>query len=410
MQIDWEFARNGLVILTGSSFIPMGEGVPMTTSVMAVPVTAAKAAPAAVANQGRFAFLLTTKDALLAKGAQANTALLRLADKAHLGGAVRWVQTAFGWALRKLTWIPRTLGVSGMLGLGTGLVTTQFGQNIIKTVAKAAIKPFTWLTSRVYGLLGWTLRLLGKPGNAVADKMDDVVYGTIDAVVRHTAPVRRWFGKVLNPENRGMKWLATAGRALTVQAIIASLIPGGWVYLAYILAAPLVFKSLRPSSIKKAWNEAKAQAELAGNIAEAAQPVPVDINAYKAEMAAKGVEVTTHPNSDGSVSIVTHVTDEQMLADGMVPSGEVQVLEDGTEVKVYEPITEVLDTPVLSTNATKAERRRQAEAARKENDRLQREAAAARRAEVAEKAAARRQATQDKADALAKGSPVFVTP
>lgn len=49
---------------------------------------------------------------------------------------------------------------------------------------------------------------------------------------------------------------------------------------------------------------------------------------------------TEHPLPDGSVAVVTHVTDEEMLEAGMVPSGRLVDVGDGkTFVKEYQPIS-----------------------------------------------------------------------
>lgn len=356
MKFDLEFSKNDVVIRTASLLIPR-KGSPMADTATIV----VKAAPAAAANKSRYAFLLTAKDAVLSRSSSGWSALGRLADKVKLGGAFRWVSNAFGWAMNKASWLPRKLGMSGMLGLITAGLTTHTGQRIIGTVVRAVVKPIVWVVSKAYDLVTGFMRIFGAPGKAIANRIDKAVYGTIDRVAQAIKPAVTKAQQILSPDNTPMKVVATIGKAAVAQALIAAFVPGGWIYLAYVIAAPFVLPALRPSNIKKVWNEAKLETEVVTPVVEPAVPL-LDRIHIKAEAAAERVadDKAGAEMAHALEVIAVHNEREEMIRKSM-ETGE----------------------PVLSRNAIKAQRRAAAEAARQENEAKQKIEAAEKRERAA---------------------------
>lgn len=296
---------------------------------MAITATAAPSVvivqDGAVVQKRRFAALLSAKDAVQRRGKAAIVALGRLAERAHIDGPLRYLQARFGWLMSKLAWIPRVLGKAGIAGVVAWLTSTETGHAIIKTAVKVVLTPVVWVVKKLYGAITWFMRLFGKPGRALAAKTDQLVYGAIDSTINSTVGIRAKAAALVDPSSTTMKTVATVGRGLVAQALIAAFVPAGWAWLAYTIAAPLVVPALRWGSVKTAFAKAK----------ETGQEIAAEVNAVVEAPAPQAQPVSTPvPVIDGEL--------------------------DST-------VSELLDEPILSTNSRKAQAAAQRNAALEAN-------------------------------------------
>jgi len=119
-------------------------------------------------DRRRFAAFLTVKDLVLGYTRTATEGAGRLAARLHLGGVFTMVRRSYGCLLGAASIPARGLRAPGVLaGLVWGL-TTNAGQTLVGTAARAVSTVVSTAAGAVGTAVGWTLRLFGTPGARLA--------------------------------------------------------------------------------------------------------------------------------------------------------------------------------------------------------------------------------------------------
>ena len=269
-------------------------------------------ASASATNSGAYASLLTKKAAVTRYASKGVAFIRSLFNRLGLGRLSSTLSGTWNWLSSKLGFLTKIKDVVGSKTLLTLAATTGVGRAVIGKVAAI----IAWPIKKAYSL---AVLLLGKVGMAGA------LTTPVTAVAKVVTKIKTFLAPHLSLESP----LVTSVRNFFSTKVT-------WVLsrLAFI-PGPIGLVIRVVSGIRLVLALAGQVARLFGSEAKWAQIQEQFMSKLESENV-----VTEHVQADGSTVRVTEIKDP--AKDGLVATGEVHVLDDGTEVPIY---TDSPETP-----------------------------------------------------------------
>ena len=172
-----------------------------------------------------------------------------LVERLHLGPMVRLAARTLGWLASGIAMVRRGLRVPGVVPGVVWVATTQLGQRLARTVMSTVSSVVRSVTRTIAKAVNGTLRMFGKPGAYVADKLSHGV-----TTVRTTVVSRLRSGvallTVLVPVQALTQVLNVIARERTVKAIAGRFLSRRWAVLVrLVLNAGLVPSQVRRQAL-----------------------------------------------------------------------------------------------------------------------------------------------------------------
>ncbi len=186
-------------------------------------------------DRRRFAAFLTAKDLVLGYTRTATEGAGRLAARLHLDGLFTMVRRSYGWLLGAASVAARGLRAPGVLaGLVWGL-TTNVGQTLVGTAARAVSTAVSTAAGAIGTAARWTLRLFGSPGARLATWLGSKATGLTQAVTDRVQQLKGLSG-LLRSQNLPAKAVAAIARERLLRALVGRFLPRPWSWLVRIVA------------------------------------------------------------------------------------------------------------------------------------------------------------------------------
>jgi len=186
-------------------------------------------------DRQRFAAFLTARDLVLGYTRTATEGAARLAQRLHLGGVFTMVRRSYGWLLGAASIPARGLRAPGVLaGLVWGL-STEVGQTLVGTAARAVSTVVSTVAGAVGTAARWTLRLFGSPGARLASWLGSKAAAVSQAATDRVQQLQRLSG-LLRSQNLPAKAVAAIARERLLRTLVGRFLPRPWSWLVRIVA------------------------------------------------------------------------------------------------------------------------------------------------------------------------------
>jgi len=271
-------------------------------------------APAAATNGGAYASLLTKKAAVTRYASKGVAFIRNLFNRLGLGRLTSTLSGTWSWLSSKLGFLTKVKDFVGSKTLLTLAATTGVGRAVISKVASI----IAWPIKKAYNL---TVLLLDKIG------MAGMLTTPVNAAAKLVTKVKTFLAPHLSLDSP----LVTS-----VRGFISTKVTWALSRLAFI-PGPIGLAIRVVSGISMVLALAGQVARFFGSEAKWEQIQEQFMSKLESENI-----VTEHVQADGSTVRVTEIKDP--AKEGLVATGEVHVLDDGTEVPIY---TDAPETPKL---------------------------------------------------------------
>ena len=180
----------------------------------------------------RWARFLVAREAVLRRLRSAGAAFSRLADSKGLSGALRLAQRTLGWLVGVGGLARRALSAAGALPAVAWALTTGSGQAIVRTVVRTSAILVRRTASAVMDAATWFLRLFGRRGGQLADRLQQRVERTLGAVTARLTPLAEAGRLVATPSGLVMTGVRTLAQARFLSVMASRVLPRPWSLLA----------------------------------------------------------------------------------------------------------------------------------------------------------------------------------
>ena len=170
-------------------------------------------------------------------------------ERLHLGPMVRLAARALGWLTSGVAMVRQGLRVQGVVPGPVWATTTQLGQRLARTVTTTVASVVGSVTRAVGKAVNGALRMFGKPGGYVADKLTHGINTVRATVVARLSSAFALF-TALPPVQALTQFLAVIARERTVMAVAGRFLTHRWAVLVrLVLNAGLVPSQVRRQAL-----------------------------------------------------------------------------------------------------------------------------------------------------------------
>lgn len=208
------------------------------------------------------------RDAVLAAPRAAMAYVGRLAGSARLRSASGWLRWLAGQVSRPLSAAMDRLGAAGL----TAGLTSPTGQQVIGKTSRLAGRVVGWLTRGLYSAIDRGLRLFGKPGNKVADRLFDAVVSAGGKVAAVAAPVVHRVARVTDPQSAHVRMLAGISRSYFLHRALKAVI--GNSVVRFLVEGVLLPAALDSRAAQWLRRQLRVLKQRAASLSEQAQALP----------------------------------------------------------------------------------------------------------------------------------------
>ena len=198
-------------------------------------------------EKNRWRVFLNAKDALLGHFRTTGAVAARMIARLQASGAARMVRRVAGWLFGGFQLVRRGLTTAGVRPGIAWLLSTQFGQSLVRKAGKPVLGLVRQAAGTVKKALGWCLRLFGNRGRQRADKIDQAVQNLWTRLVEATRSLRAHSSALLKPSSLPMQAAGTLAKARTLSALLKRWLPMPWNLIARVIANILVL----PASVRR---------------------------------------------------------------------------------------------------------------------------------------------------------------
>jgi hypothetical protein len=199
------------------------------------------------AEKRRWRVFLTAKGLLLGYLKATASVATKAFHRLHLDSATRMIRRTAGWLFGGVSLVRRGLTTAGFRPGIAWLLTTSFGQGLVKKASQAVAGVVHRAAKSLKTGLIWCLRLFGSRGKRLASKLDAKLDALRVWTAKRLQPLMTPIGDVLRPQGLPMQTLGTLAKGKALSALLARFLPRPWNILARVLANLAVL----PASIRR---------------------------------------------------------------------------------------------------------------------------------------------------------------
>jgi hypothetical protein len=201
------------------------------------PTDAAVAAEVLAQQKSRWAYFLIARDAVLDAAQGIYSRALQLVEKLGLTSAVEMARRALGWLLKGVARAGQHLRAPGVRPGVLWALTTSWGQETAGEIARTIGEAVGTTVRLTYRSLLGGLRRLGKPGQAVAHRVEAVVGKAKGGTLIRLRPVGEAAQILLSPKGPASHIVSAWARFKVLSLILVRRLPRPWNVLGLMLAA-----------------------------------------------------------------------------------------------------------------------------------------------------------------------------
>ena len=401
MTTTWQISKNGVPTRDFDHLIPRKGSVMADTATMsrgaelrAVHAISDGPAGDSITKQV-YRKALALKEAVYGSASKARAWIIAQTKKGLSGDVIDFIRRGAARLGKPLSWLKTVVDTAGRATTVMALAGIPVVRKVVSEIVTRTYTTVKWVGEKIHSALDWTLRLFGKPGNWLANKLERAITKVTTSVRKVVSYVVDKFELYTNPEtSKAARYVTQGAQVLAGHRLISAFIGGPVGLVASSAWALFTSKDLRDmvntpiqaartvlsekNIVKQATDATKEAAEAAGDALITKLESGLGITPRKTVIEG---EVVTDTVIEGEV--VTDTVTEVVTTEG-------PELAVASEEEALAAVGIVFEAPQGRHERRAAERARRGDAA-KAAERARDKAAAA----VAERARAAAQAKRD---------------